>query len=84
MVDLVWRFSLTPGGGSSARKRTQDLTDTGSPLRQTHSLDGLGSTEYVLVYEYIAKASVPDSVTPAQTREIAREAYVYGFPMVDS
>jgi hypothetical protein len=29
-------------------------------------------------------AAVPGGVTPAQAREIAKDAYVYGFPMVDN
>jgi hypothetical protein len=29
-------------------------------------------------------SNTPGSATPAQAREIAKEAYVYGFPMVDS
>src|SRR6202167_6736409 len=29
-------------------------------------------------------ASAEDSISPAEARKIAREAYVYGFPLVDS
>lgn len=39
-------------------------------------LGGLGAT--------LATASAPAGVTPAEARAIAKEAYVYAFPMVDS
>ena len=32
----------------------------------------------------LAAAHVRDSVSPAEARAIAKEAYIYGFPLVDS